>query len=231
MSKTKALLIVKMFLLFSCADHVDNNSYQNRNSISKSLQGSECAPGCIWSTWAVKANAQKLTHYCDGEGCHCVLEGDIYTSCRDDIKETTYEETYYEETVTDTISNNYNQYNVYKGNLIADEAYYEASSRGTYGWCYNAVADAVERITGPFLWGSHAYQAADQLSSSIDFYEVYDYTLTSLPSGAIVVWGKGSSRSGHISVSLGDGREASDHIAYQMTYHYGGAPERVFYPK
>ena len=227
--KIMSILTILVLSLNSCADNMDLS--QTESGITKSLQGNECAPGCIWSTWAVKANAQKLTHYCDGEGCHCVLEGDIYTSCRDDIKEISYEETYYEETVTDTISNNYNQYNVYKGNLIADEAYYEASSRGTYGWCYNAVADAVERITGPFLWGSHAYQAADQLSSSIDFYEVYDYTLTSLPSGAIVVWGKGSSRSGHISVSLGDGREASDHIAYQMTYHYGGARERVFYPK
>ena len=45
------------------------------------------------------------------------------------------------------------------------------------------------------------------------------------------MWGKGTSRSGHISVSLGDGREASDHIAQQMTYHYGGAPARIFYPK
>ena len=212
----KKILTLILFFFISCADQYDYNQHTLESNNNKRLLGSYCAEGCIWSSWAVSTGAQELTHYCDGEGCHCVIEGDIYSSCNNSNEQEEY---------------HIQEYNSYKGNLIADEAFYEASSRGTYGWCYNAVADAVERITGPFLWGEHAYQAADQLSSSIDFYEVYDYTLTSLPSGAIVVWGKGSSRSGHISVSLGDGREASDHIAYQMTYHYGGARERVFYPK
>lgn len=218
--------IIPFLMLLSCADVSDTHRGGNGaiEKSSSSLLGSTCAPGCIWSSYAVSTGVQKLTHYCDGQGCHCVAVGDIYDSCS--LDNTNVEE---EENVQH--SGWSNEYNSYKGDRIADEAYYEASRRGTYGWCYNAVADAVERVTGRFLWGSHAYQAADQFASSPHFYEVYSYDILSLPAGAIVVWGKGSSRSGHISVSLGDGREASDHITQQMTYHYGGARERIFYPK
>jgi hypothetical protein len=225
--------ILTLFILalnFSCADIVSYNS-DHAEFQEKSYLGNECASGCVWSSWAVKMGVQNPTNVCSGEDCACVVIGDIYTSCE--------EEYYYEEeviettttTTTTTTVESYDEYNSYKGNRIADEAYYEASRRGTSGWCYNAVADAVERITGPFLWGSHAYQAADQFASSPHFFEVWSYSIYNLPAGAVVVWGKGTSRSGHISVSLGDGREASDHIAQQMTYHYGGAPARVFYPK
>jgi hypothetical protein len=222
-------IILFMTSLIGCADtHRGGNGLLA--STEKSLLGSECSPGCVWSSWAVEKGIQQLSHYCDGVGCHCVVSGDIYTSCE--------EEYYYEEeivettttTVTTTVES-YDNYNSYKGNRIADEAYYEASRRGTTGWCYNAVADAVERVTGRFLWGSHAYQAADQFNSSSHFYEVWGRDLNTLPAGAIVVWGRGTSRSGHISVALGNGQEASDHIASQMTYHYGGAPARVFLPK
>ena len=51
------------------------------------------------------------------------------------------------------------------------------------------------------------------------------------PAGAIVVWGKGTSTSGHISIAQGNGMETSDFVGNQMTYHYGGAPARVFLPK
>ena len=73
--------------------------------------------------------------------------------------------------------------------------------------------------------------AADQLAARKDrFREVPANDLAKLPAGAVVVWGKGSSRSGHISIALGDGREASDHMGAQMRSHYGGAPARVFVP-
>lgn len=215
-------------MLFSCAESSD--VHRGGNGINtKSLLGSTCAPNCIWSKWAVSSGVQKLTHYCNGVGCACVVEGDIYSSCslNNSLTETEYSQPVEQQSSWEV--NNY--YNSVKGNKIADEAYYEASRRRTTGWCYNAVADAVERVTGPFLWGSHAYQAADQFASSLHFYEVWNVDLQNLPSGAVVVWGKGTSRSGHISVSLGDGREASDHIAQQMTYHYGGAAARIFYPK
>jgi len=117
------------------------------------------------------------------------------------------------------------------GEALARSAEQEAKGRGTVGWCYNAVADAVERQTGRFLWGGHAYQSADQFAARTkQFREVPARDLDQLPPGAIVVWGKGTSKSGHISVALGDGREASDHIAPQMLSHYGGAPARVFIP-
>ena len=215
--------ILPVLMLLSCADVSDTHRGGN-GAVEKSLLGNYCAPGCIWSSYAVSSGVQSLTHYCDGQGCHCVVSGDIYSSCSLDNTSQVKEDNVQHSTWS-------NEYNSYKGNRIADEAYYEASRRGTYGWCYNAVADAVERITGRFLWGSHAYQAADQFASSPHFYEVYSYNIRSLPACAIVVWGKGRSRSGHISVALDDGREASDHIAQQMTYHYGGARERVFYPK
>ena len=218
-----------LITLTSCSDITPDRSGLLSSTKKSSLLGSECSPGCVWSSWAVEKGIQSLTHYCNGVGCACVVSGDIYTSCN--------EEYYYEEeiiettTTTTTVTYEYDNYNSYKGNRIADEAYYEASSRGTYGWCYNAVADAVERVTGRFLWGAHAYQAADQFASSSHFYEVWGRDLRTLPAGSIVVWGQGSSRSGHISVSLGNGQEASDHIANQMTYHYGGASARVFLPK
>ena len=80
------------------------------------------------------------------------------------------------------------------------------------------------------MYGSSAYMAADQLAAHRSFTEVYVNNLTQLPAGAVVVWGKGTSDHGHISIALGNGYEASDHIDYQMTDHYGGAPARVFYP-
>ena len=223
-------ILFAVVLMLGCAETVSD---QTENNVEKSVRGSECALGCIWSTYAVSSGVQKLTHYCDGDGCHCVEVGNIYASCSDNTtsvdssqtQTSSWEQPQQQETVSQS------GYNAIKGNKIADEAYWEARSRGTYGWCYNAVADAVERITGAFLWGSHAYQAADQFAASPHFYEVWGKDLRTLPAGAVVVWGKGRSRSGHISVALGNGQEASDHIASQMTYHYGGAPARVFLPK
>lgn len=224
------VVYIFLLLIFGCSERIDHYKSQNV-SIEKSLLGSTCAPGCIWSKWAVSSGVQKLTHYCNGEGCACVENGNIYNSCLIDNAQNYEQHTQQQDSWEQSYPQTNNSYNSVKGNRIADEAYWEASSRGTYGWCYNAVADAVERITGRFLWGNHAYQSADQFASSIHFYEVWNKDLLSLPAGAIVVWGKGTSESGHISVSLGDGREASDHIAQQMTYHYGGASARIFYPK
>lgn len=223
-------VLLCFIMLFGCADSIETHRGGN-GSTEKSLLGSTCAPGCIWSKWAVSSGVQKLTHYCDGQGCHCVEDGNIYSSCTLDSTQNNDQTLHSQSTWEQPQSQVNNNYNTVKGNRIADEAYYEASRRRTSGWCYNAVADAVERVTGRFLWGSHAYQAADQFASSIHFYEVWNQDLRTLPQGAIVVWGKGSSESGHISVSLGNGQEASDHITQQMTYHYGGAPARVFYPK
>ena len=80
-------------------------------------------------------------------------------------------------------------------------------------------------VIGKFLTGRHAYMAASQLV------EVPASGLSSLPAGAIVVWGKGNTKSGHISIALGDGQESSDFVGEQMFTHYGGAGARVFLPK
>lgn len=63
------------------------------------------------------------------------------------------------------------------------------------------------------------------------FTEISPGGMSSLPAGAIVVWAKGTRRSGHISIALGDGREASDHVTSKMTRHYGGGGAQVFLPK
>jgi LysM repeat protein len=98
--------------------------------------------------------------------------------------------------------------------------------------CYEYVANAVDRVIGRFLYGEHAYMAAEQLAARKNlFVETSASGLSSLPAGAIVVWGKGSTKSGHISISLGDGQESSDFIGPQMQSHYGGAGARVFLPK
>lgn len=103
---------------------------------------------------------------------------------------------------------------------------------GTERYCYRFVANAVHAVTEPFLQGYHAYMAADHLAGNRFFKEIYVplADLEKLPAGAIVVWGKGRSRSGHISIADGQGNEISDHIRPQMLSHYGGASYRAFLP-
>lgn len=121
------------------------------------------------------------------------------------------------------------------GRKLADTALREARSRGTTGWCYSAVAESIARATRGRvnLYGKSAYMAAPQLARSPMFDEISIRSrndLTKLPAGSVVVWGKGRSKHGHISVALGNGKEASDHITRQMTAHYGGGKPRVFVP-
>ena len=52
------------------------------------------------------------------------------------------------------------------GNKLAAKAKSIAQSRNTVGKCYGAVADAVDSVSGRFLYGSSAYMAADQLKNS-----------------------------------------------------------------
>ena len=51
-------------------------------------------------------------------------------------------------------------------NKLAAKAKSIAQSRNTVGKCYGAVADAVDSVSGRFLYGSSAYMAADQLKNS-----------------------------------------------------------------
>lgn len=102
--------------------------------------------------------------------------------------------------------------------------------------CYNAVHRSFKEAFGwsPFTDknSKHAYMAADDLSKDKRFIEIQitdpKAQLPKLPPGAVVVWGKGTSKSGHISIADGKGTEMSDHAYQQMTSHYGGAKPRVF---
>ena len=87
-------------------------------------------------------------------------------------------------------------------------------------------------------------KAGLQLARDPDFKEVNVSRdqLAKLPRGAVVVWGKsGAKPYGHVSVALGDGREASDHVQRQTTggrygTDFGRGPDpqgrqfRVFIP-
>lgn len=124
-------------------------------------------------------------------------------------------------------------YNPELGKKLASASAREAGGKTRAGGrCYYHVANAVDAVIGRFLSGGHAYMAASQLAARKNlFTEIPASNLSSLPAGAIVVWGKGNSKSGHISVAQGNGMETSDFIGSQMTSHYGGAGARVFLPK
>lgn len=117
------------------------------------------------------------------------------------------------------------------GRTLAAAAEKEAKAEGTTGWCYRGVSRALKSI-GVSATGESAYMAADQLARNPKFREVKvsNDKLSSLPPGAVVVWNKGPGHPhGHISVALGDGREASDHIQKQIS-NMSGCTQRVFMP-
>jgi hypothetical protein len=117
---------------------------------------------------------------------------------------------------------------------LGDAAESVARRMGSTGWCYTGVADALA-LQGVTVTGMSAYMAADQLArmpARFQEVSVAPSALRDLPRGAVVVWGKtGASPDGHISVALGDGREASDHIQSQITALRGASNYRVFIPR
>jgi len=117
-----------------------------------------------------------------------------------------------------------------RGQMLARMA--EGHATGTGGYCYKYVADSLDRL-GINLSGRSAYMAAGQLASHPGVREIKGLgngDLTRLPAGAVVVWNRSNRNpNGHISVALGDGREASDVVRSQIT-NYGTA-FRVFMPK
>lgn len=116
------------------------------------------------------------------------------------------------------------------GQALAQSA--KRALSGGQGNCYAYVAHAIHKNTAHFLSGDHAYMAAEQLAANTHFHELdlAQSSLEHLPTGAIVVWEKGKSRSGHISIADGQGNELSDHQRKQMLSHYGGGDARVFLP-
>lgn len=131
---------------------------------------------------------------------------------------------------------NYGQYG-YNEQRGADLANSALNVDGTTGWCYRGVINSLKKVGVTGLTGGSAYMAADQLAKRSDFVEVPKGAvskdeLKNLPAGAVVVWGKGdteNTKHGHISISLGDGRESSDHITAQYQ-SCGNGTYRIFLP-
>lgn len=122
-------------------------------------------------------------------------------------------------------------YDSVAGGNIAKYASNAAKRLHTTGYCYRGVKLALLK-SGVSLTGKYAYQGANQLAKLNTFKEisVNAKDLGSLEPGSIVVWSKAKDAPyGHISIALGDGREASDHIETQMTRH-GRSTCRVFIP-
>lgn len=103
------------------------------------------------------------------------------------------------------------------GSSLAKDA--EKNANGPGGLCFKWVRQALERAGVKGVGGASAYMAADQLAKNPKFREisVKPSDLAKLPAGAVVVWDRGGSGAssagrihGHISISLGDGREVSD---------------------
>jgi peptidoglycan hydrolase-like protein with peptidoglycan-binding domain len=122
----------------------------------------------------------------------------------------------------------WSMYSPGRGQALAN--YARSHISGGSSFCYTYVARAIHAKNGAFLNGMHAYMASDYLAQNKGFREVAVPLdeLAKLPAGAIVVWDKGTSRSGHISIADGKGNEISDHVSPQMLSHYGGAGYRVF---
>lgn len=115
------------------------------------------------------------------------------------------------------------------GNAIADYANDHTGGNGHQ--CYAYVANALD-TQGINLWGESAYMAANQLAQHPKVREIKGVKadqLESLPKGAIVVWNRGNGHEdGHISISLGNGKEVSDIVRDQLTDY--GTSFRVFAP-
>lgn len=128
-------------------------------------------------------------------------------------------------------------YNPNLGNKLANIAEKNASNMNSNGWCARGTNGSLEKAG--FANGdtrvSYAYQEADKLARNKNFKEVSVSRgdLKKLPAGCVVVWDrnyfgtKASDIYGHVTITLGDGREASDHVSkmYMLNSNY-----RVFVP-
>lgn len=130
-----------------------------------------------------------------------------------------------------------------KAQQLASIAEQTAIRMNTVGKCAKGVNTTLERMYGGDFSG-HAYQKADQLARDPRFKELdvaNASQLSQLPPGAIVVWGRSAQKPwGHVTVTLGGGREASDHVqrlitggAYGTDFGRGdtGKQFRVFVPQ
>lgn len=106
------------------------------------------------------------------------------------------------------------------GKKLAAQAEKTARSINTPGLCLKGVNDTMQAMGLPVQREASAYMALDNFRNNKHFQEVNVSRdqLKSLPAGAVVIWDRGSGLPhGHISVALGDGREASSTIRNQLS--------------
>ncbi|MFN8612958.1 MAG: hypothetical protein U0931_35795 [Vulcanimicrobiota bacterium] len=101
-------------------------------------------------------------------------------------------------------------------------------------FCYRYVKQGIYSALGISLSVIHAYQAAEQLAESPCFVERgtarKQLNVEDAPRGSVLVWGASPKYpSGHISVSMGNGKEVSDRIR-PLTSNFG-TTVRVFVPR
>ena len=75
------LVCTSLFLTVGCGDELADDG-RRLGETEKASAGGRCAPGCVWSSYAVSLGVQSEETRCDGRGCACVIDGDIYSSCQ-----------------------------------------------------------------------------------------------------------------------------------------------------
>ena len=106
------------------------------------------------------------------------------------------------------------------GKRLAQRAEANAKAVNTPGWCLREVGKVLREFDLPIDRHPSAYMALNDFRKSNRFQEikVSKEQIKSLPAGAIVIWDKGPGLPhGHISIALGDGREASSTVRNQLT--------------
>lgn len=117
------------------------------------------------------------------------------------------------------------------GKKFASQAEKTANRINTSGLCLKGVNDTMQAMGLPVHREAAAWMAVDDFQKNPKFKEVKvsKDQLKSLPAGAVVIWDKGSGLPyGHISVALGDGREASSKVRQQLLLNTNF---HVFLPK
>tara|TARA_A200000159_G_C7334579_1_gene344519 strand:+ start:3099 stop:3947 length:849 start_codon:yes stop_codon:yes gene_type:complete len=83
--KTVLLLIFLIGCSDALVEEIEDDKPRPESLVAKgdtfSTVGTSCAPGCIWSGYAVSIEAQESTNDCAGIPCVCVKEGNVWDSC------------------------------------------------------------------------------------------------------------------------------------------------------
>lgn len=98
---------------------------------------------------------------------------------------------------------------------LAKAGWFSALKRKTVGYCLAGVQDAMDAVGLNVTRKAAAADLAPVLASDERFEEIAipKQELTDLPPGNIIIWNRSEKHPyGHISITLGNGAESSDHI-------------------